>query len=156
MSISSKSVPGMIYPEQNGMIGKTAAQSAMLAGNNKAQLQAEANRLMAGGRIKRRYIGGDITVPQFPNSNSSSLSTNKLIAGNAKTSIQMSANSVYDAGATQMGGMRMGGMRMGGMRMGGMRRKEGGNPNWVWGCMSGGKKKSKRKSRKSRKSRRKH
>jgi hypothetical protein len=147
--VSSSTVPGMIYPEQKGMIGSTPAQSAMLNGNNKAESQANANRLMAGGRIKRRYRGGAVTVPQFPNSNSSSSDTNKLIAGNSQTATQMSENSKYDASATKMGGSR---------------RKRGGNPNWVWGCMSGGKRKSKSrksksrksKSRKSRKSKRKY
>ena len=146
---------GMIYPKIEGSLGGTPAQSAMLAGNNKAQLQATANSLI-GGRIKRRH-GGGITVPQFQNSNSSSANINNIIAQLARTSTQMDAYSVYDNLSRQMGGMKMGGMKMGGMKMGGMkmgrtRRKRGGNANWVWGCMSGGKNKSKRKSR-SRKSR---
>ena len=136
---------GMIYPKIEGSLGGTPAQSAMLAGNNKAQLQATANSLI-GGRIKRRH-GGGITVPQFQNSNSSSANINNIIAQLARTSTQMDAYSVYDNLSRQMGGMKMGGMKMGRTR-----RKRGGNANWVWGCMSGGKNKSKRKSR-SRKSR---
>jgi hypothetical protein len=49
----------------------------------------------------------------------------------------MAANSVYDKQATKTGGSR---------------RRNGGNPNWLWGCMSGGKKYT-RKSRKNKKSR---
>lgn len=143
------SYKGMIYPEIKGSLGGTPMQSAMLDGNNKAQLQATANSLI-GGRIKRRH-GGGITVPQFQNSNTSSANINNIIAQLARTSTQMDAYSVYDNLSRQMGGMKMGGMKMGGMRTrrkrGGTRRKRGGNVNWVWGCMSGGKKKSKRKSR---------
>ena len=132
---------GMIFPKINGSLGGTPMQSAMLAGNNKAQLQATANSLI-GGRIKKRH-GGGITVPQFQNSNSSSANINNIIAQLARTSTQMDAYSVYDNLSRQMGGMRR--------KRGGTRRKKGGNANWVWGCMSGGKNKSKRKSR-SRKS----
>jgi hypothetical protein len=138
------SYKGMIYPEIKGSLGGTPMQSAMLDGNNKAQLQATANSLI-GGRIKRRH-GGGITVPQFQNSNTSSANINNIIAQLARTSTQMDAYSVYDNLSRQMGGMRMR------RKTGGTRRKTGGNVNWVWGCMSGGKKKSKRKSR-SKKSR---
>ena len=51
----------------------------------------------------------------------------------------MAANSVYDNQATKMGGSR---------------RRRGGNPNWLWGCMSGGKKRTRKHSRHTRKNRR--
>lgn len=135
---------GMMYPEIKAGLGGTPMQSAMLELNNNAKLQATANSLI-GGRIKRRHRrgGGAITVPQFPNSNSSSANINNTIAQLARTSTQMDAYSIYDNLSRQMGG--------------GTRRKRGGNINWVWGCMSGGRKrKSRGKKSKSRKSRRKH
>jgi hypothetical protein len=63
------------------------------------------------------------------------------MAGNAKTSTQMATNSAGDHNAKKMGGSR--------------RKRKGGNPDWVWGCFSGGKKYSRkhRKSRKHKKSR---
>ena len=69
---------------------------------------------------------------------------NNQIQGNAQTSTQMAANQVYDNQATQMGGSK---------------RRKGGNPNWLWGCMSGGKKKKKtrkntKRSRKNKQTRR--
>jgi hypothetical protein len=69
---------------------------------------------------------------------------NDQMKSNAITQSQTNANSVYDKDALMKGGSR--------------RKRRGGNPNWLWGCMSGGKKCSKRrrnkthkKSRKSRK-----
>jgi len=40
--------------------------------------------------------------------------------------------------------------------MGGSRRRrsrKGGNPDWLWGCMSGGKKRSRKNTKRSRKNR---
>jgi hypothetical protein len=144
MSSTNNSVPGMMYPTQKGMLAGNPRDSAMASMNNKAQLQAHANKTMAGGK-KKKY-GGAVVVPQMqmlytpqggPGSN-----PNDQITGNAKTSTQGFANAVDDKQATQMGGSR---------------RRKGGNPNWLWGCMSGGKSKRIRKhskrTRKHRKSR---
>ena len=144
---SNQNVPGMVYPTTKAMVGSNPADSARLAAVNKAQSQAAANAAMAGGKMKRKskkHRGGasSIPVPQYqmlyepqggPGTN-----PNNQIQGNAQTSTQMSANSVYDAQASKMGGRS--------------KRRKGGNPDWVWGCMSGGKhKKSNTKRNKSKK-----
>ena len=145
---TTNSVPGMMYPTQKAMIGSTPADSARLSAINKSASQAQANKLMAGGKLrKRRHIGGAVVVPQYqmlyePQGGPGTNPNNQIQAG-AQTSTQMAANSVYDNAATKIGGSR---------------RRKGGNPNWLWGCMSGGKKstrknKKSRKIRKSRKSR---
>ena len=151
---SNQNVPGMIYPTTKAMVGSNPADSARLTAVNKAQSQAAANSAMAGGKMKRKskkHRGGasSIAVPQYqmlyepqcgPGTN-----PNNQIQGNAQTSTQMSANSVYDAQASKMGGRS--------------KRRKGGNPDWVWGCMSGGKRRTSRrtsrrnKHKKSRKSR---
>ena len=139
---TTNSVPGMMYPTQKAMIGSTPAESARLSAINKSASQAQANKLMAGGKLrKRRHIGGAIAVPQYqmlyePQGGTGTNPNNQIQAG-AQTSTQMAANSVYDKQATKTGGSR---------------RRNGGNPNWLWGCMSGGKKYT-RKNKKSRKSR---
>lgn len=154
MSTTNNSVPGMMYPTQKAMIGSNPSDSARLAAVNKSAAQAQANQLMAGGKIRKyRYGGGNIVVPQYqmlyePQGGNGTNPNNQIQAG-AATSTQMTANSVYDNQASKVGG---------GRRSGGSKRRRGGNPDWVWGCMSGGKKrtrKSRRKSiRKSRKNRR--
>jgi len=149
-SNSNQNVPGMVYPTTKAMVGSNPADSARLTAVNKSQSQAAANSAMAGGKMKRvRGGASSIAVPQYqmlyeaqggPGTN-----PNNQIQGNAQTSTQMSANSVYDAQASKKGGRS--------------KRRKGGNPDWVWGCMSGGKRRSRTRTRrrnkhkKSRKSR---
>lgn len=139
------SIPGMMYPTQKGMPAGNPRDSAMVNMNNNAQNQANANAAMAGGKLKkhRKYRGGksSIVVPQFnmpyEPQGGNGTNPNNLIQQNAATSTQGSANSAYDAAAFKKGGTR---------------RRKGGNPDWNWGCSSGGRKS--RRSRRSRKSRR--
>jgi len=145
------SVPGLTFPTTKGMVGSTPANSAYLAQVNKSQSQANANRAMAGGKIKKkRHYGGDVTVPQFqmayapqggPGTN-----PNNIIQSSSQTSTQMAANSALDSGASIKGGSRRR-----------RRSRKGGNPDWLWGCMSGGRKRTKitKKNRKTRSSKKK-
>lgn len=155
MSTANNSVPGMMYPTQKAMIGSNPSDSARLSALNKSAAQAQANQLMAGGKIRKsRYGGGNIAVPQYqmlyePQGGNGS-GPNNIIQSTSQTSTQMNANQAFDHNASKMGGSRSGGSK----------RRRGGNPDWVWGCMSGGKKrtrksrrKSSRKSRRNRKSR---
>ena len=139
-----------MYPTQKGMPAGNPRDSAMANMNNANQLQATANKAMAGGKLKRRYRGGAdgaVPVPQFqmqydpqggPGTN-----PNNQIQSNAQISTQQTANAVYDKQA-----------KIGGSRKSKKMCKKGGNPDWVWGCMSGGKKRTKKnkKSKKSKKS----
>ena len=148
------STPGMMYPTSKAMLAGNPRDSAIaqLHGSNQRQLAANAS--MAGGKMKRKHRGGaaasngTITVPVIkplytPQGGVGTNPTDQM-TGNAKTSTQMAANQVYDNQATQMGGSK---------------RRKGGNPNWLWGCMSGGKKKKKtrkqtKRSRKNKQTRR--
>lgn len=127
VSNSNPAVPGMMYPVSKGMLAGNPRDSAMQQMNNANAKQASLNSAVGGGRRRR---GGAIAVPQFPNlypeQSSSSTGTNAQIAGLSKTSTQASANSVYDSYATQKGGK--------------CKSKKGGNPDWLWGCYSGGRK----------------
>lgn len=156
---NNSTYPGLEVPTQKGMLAGNARDSAMQSMNNNAQLQAQANKSLSGGRlrkskVRRAYKGGTgedkLNVAQYqmlyepqggPGTN-----PNNQIQSNAQTSTQMVANAALDSGATKMGGSRH------------RRSRRGGNPDWIWGCMSGGKKCSRRrrtkKCRKTRKSRR--
>ena len=140
---TTNSVPGMMFPTQKAMIGSTPADSARLAAVNKSASQAQANKLMAGGKLrKRRHIGGAVVVPQYqmlyePQGGPGTNPNNQIQAG-SQTSTQMAANSVYDNAATKTGGSKR------------SRRRKGGNPNWLWGCMSGGKKRTRKHTKRSR------
>ena len=149
-SNSNQNVRGMMYPTTKAMVGSNPSDSARLSAVNKAQSQAAANSAMAGGKMKRRnkkHRGGasSIAVPQYQMlyepQGGTGTNPNNQIQGNSQISTQMSANSVYDAKASKMGGRS--------------KRRKGGNPDWVWGCMSGGKGRTRRrnKHKKSRKSR---
>jgi len=135
---TNNSVPGLEYPTQKAMLAGTPRASAMASMTGAAQSQANANRTLAGGR--RKYRGGAL-APQmqllYTPQGGPGTNPNEQMAGNAKTSTQMAANRVNDNQATQMGGSK--------------RKRKGGNPDWVWGCLSGGKKYSRKYSKKSRK-----
>jgi hypothetical protein len=103
----------------------------------------------AGQGRRRKHRGGatnnnQIVVPQFqmqytptggPGTN-----PNDQIASGMQTYTQSNTNSQFDNQATKMGGRR--------------RCRKGGNPDWIWGCFSGGKSR-RRRSRKTRKHRKK-
>jgi hypothetical protein len=107
---NNENVPGMIYPTQKAMIGSNPQESAMISANNKALMQAQANKLMSGGKIKRKYLGGAIAVPQFQMlyepQGGVGTNPNSQITANSQVSTQMKSNSYYDKQATQMGGLR--------------------------------------------------
>jgi len=150
---TNQNIKGMVPITTPAMVGSNPYDSARQAGLNQRQSQANANSAMAGGKMnrRRRYIGGAIIVPQssyqnlYTNQTGTGTDPNSQYASGLQTSTQMAANSQWDNEAKNV--------------KGGSRRRKGGNPDWVWGCMSGGKKgKSKRRTRrhkhkKSRKSR---
>ena len=155
---NNKSVDGMMLPTQKGMLAGNPRDSAMQSMNNNSQLQAQASTALAGGRHRKRkaYGGGDtLTVPQYqmlyePQGGNGS-NPNNQIQASSQTSTQMAANSALD----KVGGTKRRGSKK---NVSKRRSRKGGNPDWLWGCMSGGKKRSskagrKRRTRKSRKSR---
>jgi hypothetical protein len=137
---NSGSVPGMSYPTMKSMPAGNPRDSAIAAGNAMNAKQNSANQMTAGAKKR----GGAVIVPQFtvsyPTTGGPGQDPNSLIAGNSQTSTQGAANSQFDQNALK-GGSR--------------RRRKGGNPNWNWGCYSGGKKRktrtNKRKTKRHRK-----
>ena len=146
------STPGIIPITQvsfaNG--AGNARDSAMQQQIDMNQRQNNLNKAAAGGSKRRKkYRGGansiQVPVPQFqmqyvptggPGSN-----PNDQVANNAARGMQSNADSVYDNNASVMGGRR--------------RYRKGGNPDWIWGCYSGGKSRRCHNARKSRKHRKK-
>lgn len=141
---TNNNVPGLLLPTIKAPLAGTPGASAIAARNNQTQQQALLATAVGGRRKMRRGVnkkgvnkkGGAIIVPQMSGDTSGA---NAVIAQNAGNSVQATANAKYDATA---------------MTKGGTKRKKGGNPNWLWGCYSGGRKKSKRRTIKRRKTRR--
>jgi hypothetical protein len=149
MSNNNGSVPGMSYPTMQAMAAGNPRDSAIASGSAMNAKQNSANQMTAGAKkrkigAKRKIVGGEgIAVPQFTMSYKTTggpgQDPNSLIAGNSQTSTQGAANAKFDQNAL----------------IGGSRRRKGGNPDWIWGCFSGGKKRktqtNKRKTRRHRK-----
>jgi len=138
------SANGITLPTQKAMLAGNPRDSAIASMNNASQSQASANKL-AGGR-RRKYRGGAIAAPQmqmlYTPQGGPGTNPNDQMKSNAMTQSQTGANRVYDNQALTKGGSR--------------RKRRGGNPDWLWGCMSGGKKCSKRRKNKTHKKSRKH
>ena len=142
---NNKSVDGMMLPTQKGMLAGNPRDSAMQSMNNNSQLQAQASTALAGGRHRKRkaYGGGDtLTVPQYQMlyepQGGNGTNPNNQIQASSQTSTQMAANAALD----KVGGSKRRGISK-------RRSRKGGNPDWLWGCMSGGKKRTKKSGRKS-------
>lgn len=142
---ATQNVPGMIYPTQKGFAPgagnpRDSAMLQMAAVNTK---QANLNAAVGGSKKKR---GGTIVIPQYQMQyapqGGPGTDPNSQISGNLRTSTQGTANAVYDKQALKTGG-------------GSRKRRKGGNPNWSWGCYSGGRKSRRvRKTKRSKKSKR--
>uniref|UniRef100_A0A6C0AQJ1 Uncharacterized protein n=1 Tax=viral metagenome TaxID=1070528 RepID=A0A6C0AQJ1_9ZZZZ len=134
----------VINPTTIGQMGANPRASAIAERNAANNFQNSANKAMAGGKHKRLRGGGGIPVAQFslPYKEQSGPGTgiNAQTVDLNRTNTQGAAFAVDD----------MLGAKIGGFRKRSRRSKIGGNPNWSWGCYSGGKRKT-RKHHKSRK-----
>jgi hypothetical protein len=135
---NNNQVPGITYPTIQST-GAGSPKDAAIANNNAMVFrQSQANRMTAGRR--RRKKGGAITVGVPPLSYTPTggpgQDPTSIIQKNAQYGAQGSVNATFDKNALK----------------GGRRKRKGGNPDWNWGCSSGGKRKKTRKySRKTRK-----
>ena len=131
---------GLPPPTMQGRTGSPAQ-----AAYNNRQQQNTSDAALAnwvGGNMKKR--GGAITVPvlqtPYKTTGSPDQSPTGIAANNGRVSADSGAAAVYD------GDLKNGG---------GKRGKKGGNPDLLWGCYSGGKKRktrtNKRKTRRYRK-----
>jgi hypothetical protein len=145
MSNNQNVTPGLIQPQVSSYTSGAGnpRDSAMMSNQNMNNKQANLNSVV-GGRKRRHYKGGNsqpstVVVPQMQmqyTPQNGNASPNTQIKGLSSTGMQSTANSVYDNQATQNGGSRK------------RRYKKGGNPNWIWGCYSGGRRRTtRRKSR---------
>lgn len=136
--MSSQSPPGMILPTVNGMVGSDPRNSAFVSAEASSNKLTEMNNKLAGGKKYKK--GGNIVVPQFQMTytpqNGPGQDPNSQIAATSQIGTQSAANAVYDDYATKMGGYR----RIRKSR----KTKKGGDPKWNWGCLSGGKYRSRR------------
>ena len=153
--------PQPLNPTKVGMVGTTPSNSALVTVQQNNASQANANKLMAGGKFRRsrssskrrksskrrrnrksskqRYVkrGGATTVPQFqkpagPQVQATGGDTNSQITAGSATYMQQGANSRWDSQASIKGGTKR---KRGGTRIGG------------WTCMSGGKRSRGKRSR---------
>lgn len=147
------SIPGMMYPTMKGMPAGNPRDAAITNMNNAAAIQAQANNAVGGRKRRRSRKGGAsaITVPQFNMSyepqGGPGTNPNDQIASNAQVGTQGAANAALDAGAFKKGGSKRSGSKR--------RSRKGGNPDWVWGCSSGGKR-SRRSNRKRKSSKKRY
>lgn len=153
MSNNQSSVPGLQQPQISSYTpgAGNPRDSAMMANQNMNSKQANLINSV-GGRRRRHFRGGNsnpatIIVPQMKlqyTPQNGNTDPNTQIKGLSSTGTQGAANKVYDNQATKMGGSRR-------------RSRRGGNMDWVWGCYSGGKRRTKHnKSRKHKKRTRRH
>ena len=135
----NNSVPGLMKPTQIAYPpgAGTPREAATQNMNSSSQHQANANRALAGGkrRKKKSYRGGKINAPQFTNmpytpQGGHGTNPNDQMATNARTSTQMAANSKLD-NLQAVNNLQA-----------------GGNPDWHWPCLNGGKKRTKKNNRK--------
>ena len=130
---------GLPPPTILGHIG-SPAQAAYNDRQQQNISQANANAAIGGSKKKK---GGAITVPvlqtSYKTTGSPEQSPTGIAASNGRVASQGGENAKYDNQLQQ----------------GGKRRKRGGNPDWIWGCYSGGKTRktrtNKRKTRRYRK-----
>jgi hypothetical protein len=124
----------------NGQVGPHGT-AALNSTNQRNINQANANAAVGGSKKKK---GGSTQISPLQTSYKSpgadGQTVNATNVNNHIISKQGATNSAGDHLATQQGGSR---------------KKRGGNPDWLWGCYSGGKKKkmrtNKRKTRRYRK-----
>ena len=124
----------------NGQVGPHGT-SALQGINQRNINQSNANAAVGGSKKKK---GGSTQISPLQTSyktvGSPEQSPTGIATSNARVASQGQANSQYDNDLSKGGGKRC---------------KRGGNPDWLWGCYSGGKRRktrtNKRKTRRYRK-----
>ena len=156
--------PQPLYPTKVGMVGTTPANSAMVTVQQNNAAQANANRLMAGGKFRRsrrsrrsskrrrnrksskqRYVkrggatvppNGQTIVPQFPTTGPQVQAT----GGDTNSQITAGSATYMQQGANARWDSQA-------SIKGGTKRKRGGTRIGGWTCMSGGKRSRRKRSR---------
>lgn len=141
-------IPGLIQPTVNSYPGgaNSPATAAKALNDSNTQKLHNINQMAAGSKRRKRG-GGDVNVPVlkpiYESQNGPGTDPVSQQAQGQSINMQSTANNVYDNQATKIGGSR--------------KKRRGGNPDWAWGCYSGGKRRShRRKTKKHRKKTRRH
>lgn len=142
---NQNSPPGLIQPTVNSYppgsnSPHTAAKSINDSNNQKLQ---SINQMAAGSRRRKRGGASQVSVPVikpiYTSQNGPGTDPTSQQAQGQSLSMQSTANATYDDQASKMGGSRR-------------KYKKGGNPDWIWGCYSGGRRRTvRRKNRKHKK-----
>ena len=115
--MSQKLNPNILYPTQKAPLDGNPSQSAYTQMQMNSNSQNNLNNSFKGGKYKKNRGGGYEAPQMVMPYNTGGTNPNDLIAGNTQLSVQGAENARYDSLALQ----------------------KGGNPNWHWGCYSGGK-----------------
>jgi stringent starvation protein B len=143
---------GLFQPAVNSYPpGATSpAQAAQKLNDMNSQKLQNINQMVAGKRRRRGGGGTDqinvpVIKPIYAQQNGNGTDTTSQQANISKYNTQGVSWAANDSQAAKMGGSKMGGSRR--------KHKKGGNPNWLWGCYSGGKRRTirGRKNRNSKK-----
>ena len=142
-------IPGLIQPTVQSYPGgaNSPASAAKAINDSNSQKLQNINQMAAGSRRRKRGGGNDVSVPvlkpMYQSQNGPGADPVAQQAQGQSINMQSTANNVYDEQATKMGGSR--------------RRRRGGNPDWLWGCYSGGRRRThRRKTKKHKKKTRRH
>lgn len=141
-----QNIPGLTRPTQIGMLSGNPKDSAAQSLTNMNQKQAalsKASGAVGGGKNKKGGVNPPTPATAAPIpittykmgysvQNGPEQSPNAQIAQTSITGTQGAANRVNDSQASNMSGGRK--------YKKSCKSKKGGNPNWHWGCYSGGKK----------------
>ena len=165
-------IQGVMNPTIIGQPAGNPRLSAIATRDAANEFQNNANKAMSGGKYmtgrkymtnrkyKRRGGGASSGIPvaqfnlPYKEQNGPGTGINAQVSDLNQTNTQSLANSNYDKlAAVKKGGFRIHkyNKKTSHRKRSGTSSMAGGNPNWSWGCYSGGKKKTQRKYRKSRK-----
>jgi hypothetical protein len=118
--MNEKVNPNILYPTQKAPIAGNPSDSAYAQMLQNSNSQNDLNNSFKGGKYKKNKGGGYEAPQMVMPYNTGGTNPNDVIAGNTQLSVQGGENAQYDYLALQ----------------------KGGNPNWHWGCYSGGKRRT--------------
>lgn len=140
--------PGLIQPTVTSYPpgANSPATAAKLMNDANNQKLHNINKMAAGSRIRKRGGGVNVPVlkPMYTSQNGQGTDPVSQQLQGQSINMQSTANSINDNEATKLGGSRR-------------KYKKGGNSDWIWGCYSGGRRRTyRRKNKRNKKRTRRH
>ena len=146
--------PGLIQPTITSYPpgANSPASAAKAINDSNTQKLQNINQMAAGSRRRKRGGGNDVSVPVlkpiYTSQNGPGTDPVSQQAQGQSISMQSTSNNVYDNQVYDNQATKMGGSR---------RKRRGGNADWLWGCYSGGRRRThRRKTKKHKKKTRRH